>query len=160
MKKVYRRYTVPELARTAMVMEMKIASYGLLSVAGIVSLFLGSLMLFKEGSGQRISLHVLLPTLLVVSGFFVVIAGLVFKAQTSRPKTGGMGLIGETGIVKKDISPEGKVFVHGELWHARSVEPITEGAGIRVTGVSGLVLEVEKTEPPAGRDPNDGQHNT
>jgi len=132
------------LALVFFIMEMKIASYGLLSVAGVVSLLLGSLMLFEGGdSGLRVSWSVLLTTSGFISGFFVVIAGLVFKSQVSQPKTGAVGLVGETGVVKKDIMPEGKVFVHGELWTATSKNPISKGARVRVVKVDSLVLEVE-----------------
>ena len=127
------------------ILEIKIVSYGLLSIAGVVSLLLGSLMLF-EGNGpqSQLSWHVLIPTLLVVSAFFVTLASLAFKAQMSRPRTGGSGLVKETGIVKNRIDPEGKVLVHGELWYARAREPIEEGAQVRVVSVEKLVLTVER----------------
>ena len=132
------------LAIIFFIIEMKITSYGLLSIAGIVSLLLGSLMLFKgSGPGLKVSYQVLLPTLIMVSGFFVIIAGLVFKSQVSKPKTGAAGLIGETGLVKKALMPEGKVFVHGELWNATAKDPIEQGAKVRVVKVDSLVLEVE-----------------
>ncbi len=126
------------------IMEMMIASYGLLSITGITSLFLSSLMLFENASPElRIAWQVFLPTIVVVSAFFVTLASLVFKAQVSKPRTGGKGLIGEIGIVKNDIMPEGKVFVHGELWNATSKNTIAQGAKIRVVKVVNLVLEVE-----------------
>jgi membrane-bound serine protease (ClpP class) len=135
------------LAIIFFIMEMKIASYGLLSVAGIVSLLLGSLMLF-EGStpDMKLSLQVLLPTLILISGFFVMVASLVFRAQISKPTTGSMGLVGEIGVVKKALTPEGKVFVHGELWNARSKEPVDEDTKVRVVNVFNLVLEVESVD--------------
>jgi membrane-bound serine protease (ClpP class) len=133
------------LAVIFFIMEMKIASYGLLSVAGVISLLLGSIMLFDGNTIEsRISLHVLLPTFIVVSGFFVFISGLVFKSQRSQPQTGSMGLVGKTGIVKKEIVLEGKVFVHGELWHAVSEKPVKQGCRVRVLNVNDLVLEVEE----------------
>ena len=132
------------LAIVFFIMEMKITSYGLLSIAGIISLLLGSVMLFEDGQGYlQLSWGVLLPTLIVVSGFFVFIAGLVFRAQKSKPKTGASGLVGEIGIVKQSLSPEGKVLVHGELWNAVAGTTIAENAKVRVTGVDGLVIEVE-----------------
>jgi len=132
------------LAIIFFIMEMKITSYGLLSVAGIVSLLLGSLMLFKGNSPEmNLSWQVLIPTIILVSGFFVVVAGLVFRAQVSKPTTGSRGLIGEIGVVKQALAPEGKVFVHGELWNARSKEPIEEDTRVRVINVVGLMLEVE-----------------
>ena len=135
------------LAIVFFVMEMKIASYGLLSIAGITSLLLGSLMLFEgNGTEMRLSWKVLVPTLTVVSGFFVIISGLVFKSQLSKPKTGSNGLLGDIGVVKEPILQEGKVFVHGELWNAISKNPIEKGTKVRVVNVKNLVLEVEPIE--------------
>ncbi len=135
------------LAIIFFIMEMKITSYGLLSIAGVVSLLLGSLMLFEStGPYMRLSWSVLLPTLMVVSGFFVLVAGLVFRAQRSKPSTGSRGLIGEIGIVKQTLAPEGKVFVHGELWNATAKEQIDEGIKVRVVNVDRLILEVEPLE--------------
>jgi len=139
------------LAIIFFIMEMKITSYGLLSVAGIVSLLLGSLMLFEGGApGMKLSLQVLLPTIILISGFFVAVASLVFRAQISKPTTGSGGLLGEIGIVKKALTPEGKVFVHGELWNARAREPLDENTKVRVVNVENLVLEVEPADesPP------------
>lgn len=132
------------LAMIFFIMEMKITSYGLLSVAGVTSLFLGSLMLFDAASSElRVSWQVFLPTIIIVSGFFVTLASLVFKAQVSKPKTGAKGLVGEIGIAKEDIMPEGKVFVHGELWNATSKNRISKGAKVRVIKVVNLMLDVE-----------------
>jgi len=139
------------LAIIFFIMEMKITSYGLLSVAGIVSLLLGSLMLFRGGTpDMKLSLQVLLPTIILVSGFFVAIAGLVFRAQILKPATGSMGLVGEIGVVKKALTPEGKVFVHGELWNARAKEPLDEDAKVRVVKVVNLILEVESVDQDTG----------
>ena len=132
------------LAIVFFVMEMKITSFGLLSVAGVVSLFLGSLMLFDgDGPQSGLSWQVLIPTVLVISAFFVAVAGLAFKAQTAKPRTGDRGLTGEIGVVKQKLDPQGKVFVHGELWFARAGKDIEEGARVRVKRVDGLVLDVE-----------------
>ena len=134
------------LAIVLFIMEMKIASYGLLSVAGVVSMALGSLMLFeRSGPGMQLAWDVFVPTLVIVSGFFVFVAGLVFRAQVSKSRTGLEGLIGENGEVRQDIDPEGpegKVFVHGELWRATADEPIVRGTRVKVAAAKGLVLKV------------------
>ena len=138
------------LAIIFFIMEMKITSYGLLSVAGIVSLLLGSLMLFEgDTPDMKLSWQVLLPTIFVISGFFVAVAGLVFRAQISRATTGAGGLVGEIGIVKKALRPEGKVFVHGELWHARAKESLDEEVKVRVVKVENLIREVESVNESA-----------
>ena len=132
------------LALVFFILEMKIASYGLLSIAGIASLLLGSLMLFEDtGNGRGLSWEVLVPTMVVVSGFFVFISGLVFKSHLSKPRTGTNGLVGEIGVVKETILTEGRVLVHGELWKATSKDPIEKGAKVRVVKIERLVLEVE-----------------
>ena len=127
------------------IMEIKVTSYGLLSIAGVISLLLGSLMLFEnEGAHVRLAWRVLIPTISLVSAFFVCVAALAFKAQVSKPRTGDLGLVGEIGVVRKRIAPEGKVFVHGELWFARSRSPLAEGTKVRVVKMGeNLVLEVE-----------------
>ena len=61
-----------------------------------------------------------------------------------------MGLVGEIGIVKKALMPEGKVFVHGELWNARAEKTIDEDAKVRVVNVVDLMLEVEPLEEHSG----------
>ena len=135
------------LALVLFILEMKIASYGLLSLGGIISLFLGSLMLFKGGAPElRLSWGVLIPTVIMVSGFFVMVAGLVFRSQISKPRTGDKGLIGEVGVVKEGLAPGGKIFVHGELWNAEAPEPIEAGAKVRVIGMDHLVLKVEEVK--------------
>jgi membrane-bound serine protease (ClpP class) len=138
------------LAIIFFIMEMKITSYGLLSVAGVVSLLLGSLMLFKGSAPEmKLSLQVVLPTIILISGFFVAVAGLVFRAQISKPMTGSTGLVGEIGVVKKALTPEGKVFVHGELWNARAKDPIDKEAKVRIVQVDNLILEVESVDQDA-----------
>ncbi len=135
------------VALVLFILEMKVASYGLLSLGGIISLFLGSLMLFEGGpAGLRLSWRVLIPMVIMISGFFVFVASLVFRSQISKPRTGDKGLIGDVGLVKETLAPGGKVFVHGELWNAEAAEPIETGAKIRVVGVDHLVLKVEEVK--------------
>jgi len=131
------------LALIFFILELKVTSYGMLTVAGVVSMLLGSMMLFEGGtSGVALSLRVLLGTVGIVSAFFIVLAFLVVKAHTKRPQTGAEGLVGEEGVVKKPLAPEGKVFVHGELWRATAAAPIDAGVRVKVVGMRGLVLEV------------------
>jgi membrane-bound serine protease (ClpP class) len=104
-------------------------------------------MLFENsGTGMRLSWEVLIPTLALISGFFVVVSGLVFKSHLSKPRTGAQGLIGEIGVVRESLMPDGKVFVHGELWKATSKDPIQTGTRVRVVNIVNLVLEVEPVE--------------
>lgn len=135
------------LALIFFIMEMKITSYGLLSVAGVISLLLGSLMLFEDIPAEwGLKLRVLLPTVALVSGFFIFVAALVFQAQVRRPKTGAEGLVGTIGVVREAINPQGKVFVHSELWNATSREPIEINVKVIIKKVDNLMLEVEPAD--------------
>jgi len=135
------------LAVIFFILEIKVTSYGMLSVAGTIALFLGGLMLFKESDyGIRVSLGVLVPAVGAVSVFFAVVAGLAFKAQVAGARTGLSGMIGEIGIVKQAIDPEGKVAVHGELWKARADAALAVGQTVRVVAVDGLTMTVEATD--------------
>ena len=129
------------LAVILFVAEIKITSYGLLSICGIISLTLGSMMFFKD---LGLSLTMGIPFVVVISGFFLLIAWLAIRSQTGKPKSGMDGLIGEIGVVQDRIDPEGKVFVHGELWRAISREKIEPDERVEVESVQGLVLRVRK----------------
>jgi membrane-bound serine protease (ClpP class) len=125
--------------------EIKIASYGLLSVGGVVSLALGSIMLFESPVPYlRASLSVIIPTVLVTAAFFIFALTMAIKAQMAKPATGSEGLLGETGVARTRLDPEGKVFVHGEFWNAYTDGTIEEGEKIRVLKAEGLRVKVEK----------------
>ncbi len=129
------------LAIIFFIAEIKVASYGLLSVAGLISLTLGSIMLFEN---VGVSLRLMMPTIVLIGGFFVAIAFLAFRAYRRSPKGGREGLIGETGVVEEKIDPKGLIFAHGEYWKATSKEVLEEGEKVRIVGSEGLQLIVEK----------------
>jgi membrane-bound serine protease (ClpP class) len=129
------------LAILFFIAEIKVASYGILSAGGIISLVLGSIMLFED---VGVSLRLMMPTILLIGGFFVGVSTLAFRAYRSTPKLGMEGLEGAVGVVKEPIDPEGFVFVHGELWRARSTEKIDPGERVEVEGSEGLVLKVKR----------------
>ncbi|MCH8157549.1 MAG: nodulation protein NfeD [Nitrospinae bacterium] len=125
--------------------EISVMSYGLLSVGGAVSIFLGSIMLIdSDDPAMQISRTVLYPTLGVT---ILLSAGIVYLASRSaglRAITGLEGLIGETGVVKTELNPEGSVFVHGEVWNAKSDSPIPGGEKVVIESVEGLKIKVRK----------------
>jgi membrane-bound serine protease (ClpP class) len=130
------------------ILELKVTSYGMLSVAGVLSLILGSLMLFKgAGPQHQVALGVLVPTVLVICGFFVTLAYLVVRAHVHQPWTGEDGLINQVGVVKQVEGLKGKVQVHGELWQATFTEPVSTNDQVQVTAIDGLVL----TAAPLGK---------
>lgn len=127
------------------IVEIKVPSYGLLTVGGVISLALGSIMLFESPFPYlRASLAVIIPTVAVTAGFFIFAVTMTVKAHMAKPATGREGLVGEAGKAATRLAPEGKVFVHGELWNAYTEGTIEEGEKIRVLSAEGLNLKVEK----------------
>ena len=127
------------------ILEVKIVSHGLLSIGGIVSLVIGSLMLFKTSAPfMKLSISVIIPAVLIISLFFIVTIRLAVKAYRRKPVTGNEGLIGLEGIANTDLSPNGgMISLHGELWAAFSDDTIPKGTKIIVESVSGLTLKVK-----------------
>jgi membrane-bound serine protease (ClpP class) len=125
--------------------EIKVMSHGILTVGGVISLIMGSLFLFDtKDPALRISLQVLIPAILVASGFFIVVIWLAVKAQMRKHFTGTEAMIGAEAEAATDIKDEGKVFLEGEYWKAFSKEPVKKGAKVRVVKVEGLSLIVEE----------------
>ncbi len=129
------------------ILEVKVTSYGILTIGGIVAMVIGSLMLFDtyEVPALRVSLSVVLAAALTTAAFFVFALGMALKAKRTKPTTGREGLIGEQGIALTRLGPEneGQVKLHGEIWKATAPQPVRKGERIRVTAVHGLMLEVE-----------------
>ncbi len=129
--------------------EIKVASYGLLAVGGVVSLTLGSLMLFESPDPNlRVSLHVVLPAVGTLAAIILFVVQRALSAQAKPVATGAQGLLGEIGVASTDLGPEGTVFVHGELWNATAARPIRQGENVRVIRVDGLHLLVDRTTEP------------
>lgn len=129
------------------ILEVKIASHGLLTAGGIVSLVFGSLMLFESPSPYfRLSPGVITVAAFITALFFVVTFSLAYKAFRRRPVTGAEGLVDLEGRAGTDITPAGgTVVVHGELWSAYSDEFIPEGSRVAVRAVKDLKLDVRKS---------------
>ncbi|MBI3752506.1 MAG: nodulation protein NfeD [Deltaproteobacteria bacterium] len=133
------------LAALFFIAEIKVASYGLLTIAGIVALTLGSLMLFESPLPfMRLSLWVVLPTVVTITAIFLGAMYYGLKIRHKKPVSGIEGLIDEIGIANTDIAKEGKVFIDGEYWDAWSNEPIKAGERAKVVEVKGLRLKVSK----------------
>ena len=125
--------------------EIGVMSYGLLSIAGVVSIFLGSTILIdSDDPAMQISQSILYPTLGLTIVFSIGI--IVFATQTRNLKMqgGAEGMLGETGIVKENLNPHGRVLVHGELWEAECEGEIMEGEHVIVESVEGLKVRVKK----------------
>jgi membrane-bound serine protease (ClpP class) len=124
------------LAIVLFILEVKVHSYGMLSVGGILAMIIGSLMLVEAPIPElRPSLRFIIPVALGFALIFAFLVWLVVRTHKERVQTGREGLLGEKGVALTDLNLEGKVFVHGEYWKARAEEPIPKGAKVIVSGV-------------------------
>ena len=125
-------------------LEAKFQSHGVLGVGGMVAMVIGGLLLV-DGPIPEMRVH--LVTALAVSIPFGIISvflmSLALKAYQQKIVTGEEGLVGEFGVARTPLHPEGKVFVHGELWDAVSSASVAAGDRVQVRSVQGLVLTVE-----------------
>lgn len=140
------------LAVVLFILEVKITSYGLLTIGGIISMLVGSLMLFRTPEVPlepvlRVSRPLVIAAVATTAAVFVLVMGLVVKAHRAKVTTGKEGLIGEIGVARTDISPEGDVNVHGEIWRATADQQIQKGEKVRVVAVEGLLIKVEPVAP-------------
>jgi membrane-bound serine protease (ClpP class) len=138
------------LAIVLFIAEVKITSYGLLTVGGIAAMTLGSVMLLERaGPLFKISLAVIIPAVLVTLAFFTFAVSKGILAQRRHAVTGREGLVGEVGVVHKALTPSGKVFLHGEFWNAVARTPIPKGGRVKVVEVQGMMLIVDRADDDA-----------
>ena len=131
------------LAVVLFLAEIKVPSHGALTIGGVVSLLLGSLMLFRgRPDGMGLSLGVVIPAILFTAGFFIFAVGMALRAQRRPVSTGSEGMIGLIGTVLQDLDPEGKILVHGEVWSGVATVRVARGEKVRVVAVEGLLLRV------------------
>jgi membrane-bound serine protease (ClpP class) len=133
------------LALILFILEIKIASHGAMTIGGIISLVLGSLMLFRSSADPalRISWTGIFTMVAVSAAFFGTVVALAVRSQLRKPATGSEGLIGETGAAMADFTGKGKIFVVGDLWDARCDTPLRKGQEVTVTGREGMTLVVK-----------------
>jgi membrane-bound serine protease (ClpP class) len=128
--------------------EIKVISHGILTIGGIISLILGSIMLINTETSLeviKISWQVILVIVVLTAAFFIFAIGFGIKAQSRKPTTGTEGIIGEIGEAFSDLEPEGQVRIHGELWNAESLDgTVSKGTKVKVTQISNLKLMVRK----------------
>ncbi|HTK95666.1 MAG TPA: nodulation protein NfeD [Terriglobales bacterium] len=126
------------------ILEAKFQTHGVLGIGGVLLMVFGALLLID---GPIPEMRIKVATALAVSvplGLITIfLMGIALKARRAKVATGREGLIGEIGVARTQLSPAGKVFVHGELWDASSHVPVATGEQVVVRRVEGLQLEVE-----------------
>jgi membrane-bound serine protease (ClpP class) len=130
------------------VMEVLTPTYGPLTIGGIVSMSIGSMMLINSDvSFLQISRPIIFAAVGTTAAFFLFALGAVLKAMKRKPTTGKEGLIGTTGKAVSNInSTDGKVFIRGEYWNAVSDNKIKKDTEVEIVEVNGLKIKVKKKE--------------
>ena len=128
--------------------EVKIQGFGMFGIGGIISFFLGSVMLINAPIPEmKPTMSIIIAFTLCFAAMFMFLTYKVFESMKRKTETGTEGLIGETGVARSDISRDsGKVFVHGEWWNAFADDAIPQGANVRVVAVQDFKLKVEALE--------------
>jgi membrane-bound serine protease (ClpP class) len=135
------------LAIVLFILELKITSYGLLTIGGIASFVFGSMILFDSPlPGGSVPMTTIISMVLVLLAFMFIVVRAVINVHRTQVTTGREGIIGETGLAMDDFDDQGRgmVAVHGEIWKALSAESIRTGEGVVVTDVDGMTLKVRK----------------
>jgi membrane-bound serine protease (ClpP class) len=135
-----------------LIAEIKIVSHGILAIGGIISMSLGSLMLFEAPEvGFRVSWWAIVPMVGLTAGIFLFVVAAGVRALGRRQLLGPSGLVGQVGVVRERCAPEGQVLVQGELWRAEAeAPPLEPGVRVRVLAVDGLTLRVGKADAEGG----------
>jgi membrane-bound serine protease (ClpP class) len=125
-------------------LEAKFAAHGVLGIGGIVTLTLGGLLLVDAPIPEmRVHLLTALGVSIPLGIITVFLMSIALKARANKVVTGVQGLIGEIGLTQSALSPQGKVFIHGELWDAISSANLQAGQPVVVRQVKGLQLSVD-----------------
>jgi membrane-bound serine protease (ClpP class) len=127
-------------------------SFGILGIGGVISLALGSFLLFDTPNSDLTIDRTIVYTAVATMAMLVLATGyLVFRSQKAKPTLGMDGLIGEVGEVRAKLSPSGKVFVHGEYWNAQTQTDgqIDVGDKVQIVGYDGMSLKVKRLQERA-----------
>jgi membrane-bound serine protease (ClpP class) len=131
------------LALLFFIAEIKVVSHGVLAVGGVISLVIGSLMLFKTpDAALRVSLDIIVSLTVFAAAVVGLLLFLAIRAQRMPVTTGKEGLLHEIGTARTPLAPRGKVLIHGEIWDAVADEPVAAGETVEVLGVRNLTLAV------------------
>ena len=141
----YTGLTLIALGIGLLVSEMFVPSFGVLGIGGIFALAIGSLLLFDtESSDLIVDRAIVFTAVGTVGAIMLGLSYLVFRTQQAKPTMGMASLIGKIGEVRAELTPAGKIFVHGEYWNARAETPIEVDAKVEVIGYEGMTLKVRR----------------
>jgi membrane-bound serine protease (ClpP class) len=136
-----------------LILEVKVTSFGLLGGGGVLSLFFGSILLMDSSLPEmQVGLKVIIPVVLSVSAILLFLVNLAVRARRYPVTTGEAGMLSSVGQALTSIEPGGvgRIRTRGEIWTATAVEPISAGDPVRIVGIQGLLLTVQRGVAAAG----------
>jgi len=125
-----------------MIGEAFVPSFGALGVGGLAAFSVGSIMLWDDPA-LNVALPLIIGTGLTLAVFSLWVIKRLMRLRKNKPATGFEEMVGMVGQAREDFATTGRVWVHSELWNARSKTPVKVGQSVRVVEVDGLVLVVE-----------------
>lgn len=131
------------------ILDLKLNLGGILSLAGIASLIIGSFMLIDTAAPfLQIAKSLIIVLSIAVSVFLIIVIRAVYKVHRKKPVTGSIGMVGTIGIVIENLNPEGLIKTHGEIWKALSLDnkTIRKGSVVKIISVEGLLIHVKRIE--------------
>jgi membrane-bound serine protease (ClpP class) len=131
------------LSVTLFVLEAKFTSHGVLGIGGTISMVLGAMLLINGPPELRIHFTTAVAVAVPFAAITMFLVSIVIQARRNKVLTGADGMIGEEGVTRTGLEPEGQVLVRGEIWDAVASANIPAGARVRVKGMAGLKLLVE-----------------
>ena len=134
------------LATVLFIVDIYAPTHGVLTAGGVVSFFLGALMLFDRAEpGFRLSLSLIIPATVITALFFIFIVGAGLRAQSLPVRAGRETMLGKIVPALAPIDTAGgNVFIEGELWRAVSEVRIEKDQPVEVVGIEGLTLKVKQ----------------
>ena len=133
------------LAVGLFVAEYFTTSFGLLTTGGVISMVIGSLILFSHSPGVEINRGLIAGVTIGISAFGIFVLGAIIRGQRRRPATGAEGMIGKLAVARTPLTPSGTVLAQGELWTAISEEEeIRPGEEVIINKIEELKLWVKK----------------
>jgi len=133
------------LAVGLFVAEYFTTSFGLLTTGGVISLVVGSLILFSHSPGIEVNRGLIAGVTICIAAFGIFVLGAIIRGQRRRPATGAEGMIGKLAVARTPLNPSGTVLAQGELWTAISEEEeIRPGEEVIINKIEELKLWVKK----------------
>ena len=128
-----------------MIAEAFVPSFGALGIGGLAAFTAGSIMLWDDPN-LNIALPLIIGVAIGIAGFSIWVLGRFLDVRRKKPATGFEEMVGMEGTAREDFADTGRVWVHSELWNARTRSPVRSGQAVRVVAIDGLTLTVEPLE--------------